>query len=174
MAIDVDQELSVLKNVRTADLREKYAQLHGEQSRSGNREYLIKRIIWRLQAIDQGDLAVRAQQIRIQGRAMDLARDADLRLLAPGEPLRLSLQRRQPPQRTAAQAGRRAPMPGTVLSRKYRGRTIQVRVLEKGFEYEGQPFRSLSAIAHAVTGSHWNGWLFFGLTATASKPEATE
>ena len=173
MAIDVDQELSVLKNVRTSDLRERYAQLHGEQSRSGNREYLIKRIIWRLQAIDQGDLAERAQQIRIRGRAMELARDADLRLHAPGEPLRLSLQR-QAPRRTVAQPDRRAPMPGTVLSRKYRGRTIQVRVLEKGFEYEGQPFRSLSAIAHAITGSHWNGWLFFGLTATTNKPEATE
>ena len=55
-------------------------------------------------------------------------------------------------------------MPGTTLSRKYKGRTILVRVLRRGFEYEGKVYRSLSAVAKAVTGSHWNGYLFFGLT----------
>ena len=55
------------------------------------------------------------------------------------------------------------PLPGTVLTREYKGREVRVRVLEKGFEYEGQPYRSLSAVAKAITGSHWNGRLFFGL-----------
>jgi len=57
-----------------------------------------------------------------------------------------------------------APKPGDLLSRYYQGRQITVRVLDKGFEYEGQPYRSLSAIAKVITGSHWNGRLFFGLT----------
>ena len=58
----------------------------------------------------------------------------------------------------------RLPLPGTVLTRKYRGRQVEAKVLPDGFEYEGQVYRSLSAVAKAVTGSHWNGHLFFGLT----------
>ena len=50
----------------------------------------------------------------------------------------------------------RLPKPGDVLRRCYKGRAITVRVLESGFEYEGRRFRSLSAIAQAVTGTHWN------------------
>jgi len=54
-------------------------------------------------------------------------------------------------------------VPGTILSREYKGREVRVLVLEKGFECDGQVYRSLSAVAEAITGSHWNGWLFFGL-----------
>ncbi len=57
----------------------------------------------------------------------------------------------------------RLPKPGDVLCRWYKGREITVRVLKSGFEYEGRRFRSLSAIAKAVTGAHWNGLLFFGI-----------
>ena len=58
----------------------------------------------------------------------------------------------------------RLPIAGTVLTRKYRGRQVETKVLPNGFECEGQVYRSLSAVAKAVTGSHWNGHLFFGLT----------
>lgn len=58
---------------------------------------------------------------------------------------------------------RRLPIPGTVLSKVYKGTVIDVKVLDKGFEYDGTPFRSLSSISKAVTGQHWNGYLFFGL-----------
>jgi hypothetical protein len=57
----------------------------------------------------------------------------------------------------------RLPPPGTVLSRPYKGGTVQVQVLANGFEYRGEVFRSLSAVARAVTGSHCNGFLFFRL-----------
>ncbi|MCB9854643.1 MAG: DUF2924 domain-containing protein [Phycisphaerales bacterium] len=56
----------------------------------------------------------------------------------------------------------RLPPPGCMIRRTYQGRQICVRVLEKGFEYEGQHYRSLSAVAFAVTGAKWNGNLFFG------------
>ncbi len=59
---------------------------------------------------------------------------------------------------------RRLPIPGTVLTREYNGARIAVRVLARGFEYDSRTYRSLSAIAREVTGSHWNGYLFFGLT----------
>jgi hypothetical protein len=55
-------------------------------------------------------------------------------------------------------------MPGTILSRDYKGRRISVEVRENGFDYDGKLYRSLSAVAQAVTGTKWNGFLFWGLT----------
>jgi hypothetical protein len=57
----------------------------------------------------------------------------------------------------------RLPMPGSILFKEHRGKTVVVRVLDTGFEYDGQRFTSLSAIAKEVTGTKWNGFLFFGL-----------
>jgi Protein of unknown function (DUF2924) len=56
----------------------------------------------------------------------------------------------------------RLPPPGCMIRRTYQGRQISVRVLETGFEYEGVQYRSLSAIAFAITGVKWSGNLFFG------------
>ena len=52
-------------------------------------------------------------------------------------------------------------MPGTIITRQYKGETIEVQVLADGFEYEGEVYRTLSAVAKAVTGTHWNGYHFF-------------
>jgi len=60
-------------------------------------------------------------------------------------------------------ADERLPMPGAMLARKFKGRTYQVTVLPVGFEMDGQVYKSLTAVAYAITGSHWNGYLFFGL-----------
>ena len=60
-------------------------------------------------------------------------------------------------------------MPGTVLTREYHGETVTVTVLGSGFEYEGDIYRSLTAVAKAVTGSHWNGYHFFGLTTNGGR-----
>jgi DUF2924 family protein len=59
---------------------------------------------------------------------------------------------------------RLVPRIGTTLAREWRGRTHVVQVREDGFEYEGQPYRSLSVIAARITGAHWSGPRFFGLT----------
>jgi hypothetical protein len=64
----------------------------------------------------------------------------------------------------------RLPRPGTILSRRYKGRTLQVEVLDRGFACDGQVYRSLSAVAKAVTGSHCSGHFFFGLTEKGAKP----
>ena len=58
--------------------------------------------------------------------------------------------------------------PGTRLLREWDGRTHQVTVVEGGFEYEGQRYRSLSVIAREITGTRWSGPLFFGLKAGRS------
>jgi hypothetical protein len=65
------------------------------------------------------------------------------------------------------QTDSRLPLPGTVLNRKWKGRTLLVEVLSNGFRYENRHYASLSVIAVAVTGTRWNGLAFFGLTRPA-------
>jgi hypothetical protein len=55
------------------------------------------------------------------------------------------------------------PPPGTIITRRYKGEVLQVKVLPHGFEYQGEVYSSLSAVAKAITGSHCNGYLFFRL-----------
>jgi hypothetical protein len=55
------------------------------------------------------------------------------------------------------------PVAGTRLLREWQGVEHTVTVLADGFDYDGRPYKSLSAIARAITGTRWNGWLFFGL-----------
>lgn len=144
-------QIDRLQHLTPKELRDKYLTVFGEPTRSGNKPYLIKRIAWRMQVNVEGDLPERARK-----RAEELARDADLRLNPPGAV--------QP--RDESPPNNRAPgslMPGTMLRRDYKGQAILVTVLERGFEFEGEKFRSLSAVARHVTGSHWNGRLFFGL-----------
>ena len=149
---NIAARIARLQQLTPKELREQYLTVYGESSRSGNKSYLLKRIAWRMQANAEGDLPERARK-----RASELARDADLRLNPPQVDVH-----QDETYVSAPQPG--LPMPGTMLRRDYKGRTILVAVLDKGFEFEGEYFRSLSAIAKHITGSHWNGRLFFGFT----------
>jgi hypothetical protein len=164
--LNVGQMVSELRRMTVPELRRKYAEMCGEPTRAGHKDYLIRRIAWRMQAVEEGDLPERARR-----RALEIARDADLRTRAPGSckaaPGRLvgAGRGRTATARLHVPADARLPMPGALLTRQYRGRTIQVRVLPNGFDYEGTVYRSLSAVAQAVTGAHWSGYLFFGIQA---------
>ncbi|MEO8715636.1 MAG: DUF2924 domain-containing protein [Acetobacteraceae bacterium] len=72
----------------------------------------------------------------------------------------------------AADLDARLPPPGSCLEREYKGRRVIVMVPAGGFEFDGQVYRSVSAIASEVTGIKWNGFLFFNRTATAEGPMA--
>jgi hypothetical protein len=61
---------------------------------------------------------------------------------------------------------------GTRLLRTWRGRTMSVTVLDNGFLFEDRRYTSLTEVAHAITGSHWSGPRFFGLTKTGTPPNA--
>lgn len=173
--LNVGQKVSELRRMTVGELRREYAVAFGEQTRSFHKEFLIRRIAWRMQANAEGGLPERARQ-----RAMEIATDADLRTRAPG-PARPSSQHHERAaaaddvviRRFEAPADARLPMPGALLTREYRGRTIRVRVLPKGFDYEGTIYRSLSAVAQAVTGAHWNGYLFFGIDAPKAPAKET-
>jgi hypothetical protein len=102
-------------------------------------------------------------QLRARQRAKELANDADLRL-APPQSGTLVLAPSTRATKPAAKNDPRLPPPGTILHRPYKGENLQVKVLRHGLEFEGKIYRSLSAVAKAITGSHCNGYLFFRLT----------
>ena len=148
------QAIEQLHTLSVLQLQNRFRELFGERSPSSNRNHLFRRVAWRLQSRALGDLSDRARQ-----RAAQLADDANLRLRAPASFWRAWEKRSAPPTRDP-----RLPSPGTLLQRSYRQRCIEVRVLDKGFLYNGRTYSSLSAIAQHATGTRWNGFLFFGLT----------
>ena len=172
MKLNVPKEVAALQRLTLRELRNRFALLFGEARPTGNRGWLVKRILWRMQALAEGDLSERARQ-----RAAELANDADLRILAPPTPAKIN----DPPPQAAPPApecqksaadprpSQRLPMAGTVLTRIYKGRRLEVRVLPDGFDFEGAVYPSLSALANAITGAHWNGRLFFGLHENGGK-----
>lgn len=159
MHLNVGKEVAALRRMTVNELRAKYADVFGEPTNARHKEWLVRRIAWRMQALAEGDLSERARQ-----RAAELANDADVRMTAP----RQRKQSPAPADRTTAATlplavDTRLPMPGQEIVREYKGRTLLVRVLTNGFEFEGEVYKSLSAVAKAITGQHCNGYLFFRL-----------
>ncbi len=167
MALNIAKEIAALKNMTVGQLRVRYEEVFGEATRVGNKDFLFKRIIWRLQSLAEGDLSERARR-----RAAEIARDADIRMTMPRPPKTSPGAEIRTAAAPAPLGDNRLPTPGTVLTRTYRGRAYEVTVLPKGFEYDGEVYRTLSAIAKKITGSHWNGFLFFGLAKPG--PEAPD
>ena len=152
-------QIEAFRKMTVGELRARWVELYGEPTRSCNRDYLWRRLAWKVQALAHGGLseAAKAKILEFAPTPITRARvPAGLEppAEAPG----------QVETRTRTIRDSRLPSPGTVLSRRYRGREIRVLVFEDGYEWDGRKFDSLSAVARAVTGQHWNGRLFFGLT----------
>jgi hypothetical protein len=162
MPPNLASEIAALPRLCVSELRVKFAEVCGELTPSHNKVWLVKRIAWRLQARAEGDLSERARR-----RAAELVADADLRLSAP--PADADSTKDKKPATLRIPTDDRLPRPGTILTRRYKGRTLQVEVLEHGFAFEGKTYRSLSAVAKAVTGAHCSGHFFFGLTEKGPK-----
>src|SRR5262249_24737071 len=155
-------EIAALPRLRVSELRVRFAEVCGEPTPSHNKVWLVKRIAWRLQAKAEGDLSERACR-----RAAELIADADLRLSAPPAVADTAMNKK--PATRRAPRRRRPARPDPLPPRRYKGRTLQVEVQEHGFAFDGQTYRSLSAVAKAVTGSHCSGHFFFGLTEKGPK-----
>lgn len=155
--IDLDR----LARMQPPELQQLHRKIFACDVLSGNSEQARRRIAWHVQSEREGGLPESARL-----HALGIARAAGLRIRA----------------RTGANPGGqglpllhatvtgivsdhdpRLPMPGSVIVKEYRGRTILVQVLDHGFDYDGRRFTSLSAIATEITGTRWNGLLFFGL-----------
>ena len=156
--MNTTREVAALRQLTVKQLQVRYLEVFGEQTRSGNKDFLWKRIIWRMQAVDEGDLSERARR-----RAEELANDADLRVRRPSDKPQSSSAAITQVTNVSFRDRAGLPMPGTILTRPYNGQVIRVTVLDSGFEYQGDVYRSLSSVAKAITGAHWNGNYFFGL-----------
>jgi hypothetical protein len=141
------RRLAALKAAPTADLKQQWLELFAREAPPFNRAYLQSRLAYRIQELAHGGLKP----------------DTVARLEALGERLdggNIVLRRIRADDR---------PIAGTRLVRGYQGVEHAVTVLQDGFEWQGRPYRSLSAIARAITGTRWNGWTFFGLKSQRSR-----
>ena len=147
------EQIMMLKTVPLLDLQRKYEELLGEKALSDNRAYLCRKIAYRMQELEYGGLSEKAQNrlaefIKLYDPVNNMA-------------FRSSVSTVTPAIKKASIRDKRLPIPGSVIIKKYKGKTIQVKVLENGFEYNGKLYKNLTAIAKEITGSHWNGYLFF-------------
>jgi len=154
------EKVQSLEQMTVGELRLTYQEVFGESTRSYNKDYLRRRIAWRLQELDEGGLSERARK-----RAEELAKNAEVRTRPP---VSAGKNKTSSGQNVVVDFPRSNKLmdiaPGTTLRREYKNQLIVVTAMENGFLYNGQVYRSLSAIAKEVTGSMWNGRLFFGLT----------
>jgi hypothetical protein len=138
---DVPARLAALPNADIRDLKGQWRSLFGTEPPPYNRRFLERRIAYRIQELALGGLKP----------------ETIARLEALGEQIdggNITLRRIRQDQR---------PIAGTRLLREYQGIEHVVTVTRDGYEYQGRPYQSLSAIARAITGTRWNGWVFFGL-----------
>ena len=160
IAEDVDVEFEALQQLPVSKLHERFESVYGETPRSRNKVWLMRKILWRLQSLNDGGLSERARL-----RAAELAVDADVRLMPAKRPNAKKAKSLEEPRRSPEPTSHdeRLPLTGQSLVRNYKGRHIVVNVTPEGFEYDGNRYRSLSAVAKVITGSHCNGYRFFRL-----------
>lgn len=137
----IPARLAALKTTSTPDLKAQWRDLFATEPPPFNRRYLESRLAYRIQELAYGGL--KPETIR--------------RLEALGEELDGGDRKKS---RIRADL---KPIAGTRLIRDWQGVEQVVTVLQDGFEWQGRPYQSLSAIARAITGTRWNGWVFFGL-----------
>ena len=165
MTATIQHHKERLTMLSIGELRLEYEKVCGELTTSRHAGHIIKRILWRMQANLYGGLSEESVK-----RAKELADPTQLRMTAPkAKPISDNAQtvtRTLPATITANQSDL---VPGTQLERMYKGQRIVATIMENGVRWNGDLYNSLSAVAKAVTGNHWNGKLFFGLTKKKGK-----
>lgn len=153
----VSQQLAALDSMSVKQLQERYLEIVGEPLRGRNKPYLKKKLAWAIQEQAEGGLSDRAlQQIH------KLAKSAAIRTRRP------SVQQAAAPEQLPGSSDSptrdsRLPPVGEVLTKVYKGTEHRVLMLADGFEYQGARYKSLSKVAREITGTAWNGFLFFDL-----------
>ena len=138
---NIPARLAALKTTPTAERKSKWRELFDSEPPPFNRRYLETRLAYRIQELAYGGLKP----------------DTVRRLERIGEELDGGDRRKS---RLRADL---TPIVGTRLIRDWQGTEHVVTVTSDGFDWQGRPYKSLSAIARAITGTRWNGWVFFGL-----------
>lgn len=148
MLNDTQRAIAWCATATLPQLTERYRELYGEPTRSRNVDWLRRWCAWRIQANATGELHT---------DAIDWIER--LGAIAPERWVRRSALRAQGP----APRDPRLPPPGTKLRREFGGTVHEVTVTKTGFEFRGKSYPTLSAVANAITGRHWNGFRFFGI-----------
>ena len=140
-------QVAALKSTPTPALKTRWRELFATEPPPYNRRFLESRLAYRIQELAYGGLKPETLK----------------RLHALGEQLEggnIAVRRTRVDDR---------PIAGTRLIREWQGVEHCVTVLADGYEYQGRPYKSLSAVARAITGTRWNGWVFFGLKSQGSR-----
>jgi Protein of unknown function (DUF2924) len=134
-------QVAELKTLPIAQLKQQWRELFDKEPPPFNRRYLESRLAYRIQELAYGGLKP-GTITRLQALADQLDEHGA---------------------RPRRQGSKSRPVAGTQLAREWQGVEHRVTVTDDGFVHGGKPYRSLSAIANAITGTHWNGLVFFGL-----------
>ena len=137
----IPARLAALKTTPTPDLKQQWRDLFESEPPPFNRRYLESRLAYRIQELAYGGLKPETVK-RLEELGDEVEADA-----SPG--------------RKRRQEGK--PIVGTRLLREWQGVEHVVTVTRDGYEWQGRPYASISALARAITGTRWNGWVFFGL-----------
>src|SRR6185503_4398584 len=140
-------QLAALKTAPIGSLKDKWRELFDKEPPPYNRRFLEHRLAYRIQELAYGGLKPETlKRLRELGEQLDGGNPANRRRHHQDRPLA-----------------------GTRLIREWQGVEHCVTVRDDGYEYQGRPFKSLSAVARAITGTQWNGWLFFGLKSRGGR-----
>jgi DUF2924 family protein len=141
----IEDEINRLRSLDLEELRREWRRLYHSDAPRISRDLLVLAVGYRLQEIERGGLGKATRR--------------KLRTIAKA--LRITGR--------VGTAPSLSPKPGARLIREWHGRTHTVTVTEDGFEYAGRSYPSLTKIAKKITGAHWSGPRFFGLTAAGTE-----
>jgi Protein of unknown function (DUF2924) len=144
MSKSVLAQIGALKSMPVTALKGRWRELFDTEAPPYNRRFLESRLAYRIQELAFGGLKPETVE----------------RLAALAEGLG----------QKAARSAQDRPIAGTRLIRDWQGVEHSVTVRDDGYDYRGRPYKSLSAIARLITGTRWNGWVFFGLKNQRARP----
>jgi len=137
----IPARLAALKTTSTPDLKQQWRDLFDSEPPPFNRHYLESRLAYRIQELAYGGLKPETvKRLEVLGEQLDGGDRKKSRIRADLKPI-----------------------VGTRLIREWQGVEHLVTVTADGFDWQGRPYKSLSAIARAITGKRSNGWVFFSL-----------
>ena len=147
------QQVTELAGMSYQVLKDRWRSLYGTDPPAYKRQHMIRRLAYRVQELAYGGLSDEAK--------------AELEQIAAEDDFgKEARKKRRKPNGTQ-------PIPGTRLIREWNGQRHEVTAVTRGFEYQGRRYRSLSAVAKAITGAHWSGPHFFGLRTPRQAKEAS-
>jgi hypothetical protein len=144
------QVIMELRALPLPDLVARYKEVFGKEPASTSRELLWKEVAWKLQAERAG--APESAATKVEKLVGDVTFT-----------IKKSKKTESPPPTSRRRKPDEPPV-GTVIVRQWHGKEVRLQVVENGYDVDSVLYKTLSAAAQAVTGAHWNGRLFWGLT----------